>query len=188
MKEKIAIVVVIAAAVTVGLYFGIGYAQPGALTVEDAYRIWEAKQAKNNRVGFGIWESEQEIVGNPGGANMATISIFNTRDRDRTFWVSIEQANPNKLLDGYECLPTRCFSWFTPTGWDGANVTAEPQVIVKAGQYHQVSILVAIPTSTDYLNQPAEVRLRVTEIGTGGLVVNALESKWYIIIVPTAED
>jgi hypothetical protein len=189
MKKKIAIIAIVAAMVTAGVYFGIGYAQAKILTVGRAYNIWEAEQESKGNLGtFAIWESEERIVANPGGSNLATLSIFNTRDKDRTFWISIEQANPNKLPDGYECLPAKYFNWFTPTGWDGEKVTAEPKVVVKAGQYRQISILVSIPLSTDYLNQPAEVRVRVTEIDSGSFQVNALESRWYIVIVPTPED
>ena len=185
MKKRILVAALIAAAVSCGVYFGVGYAQSGVLTVGQAYRIWESNMAQRELVGFAVLESEQEFVGNPGGVNMATITIFNTRDQDRTFWISIEPANPNKLLDGYECLPARYFTWFTPTGWNGERVTAVPIVLVGAGQYRQVYIRVAVPLGTDYLNQKAEVRLRVTETGAGGLVVNALESRWYIVVVET---
>ena len=115
MKKRI---VIIAAVVVVaaGIYFGVGYAQAGVLTTGQAYRIWESNMAERELVGFAILESEQEFVGNPGGSNMATVTIFNTQDKDRTFWISIEPANPDKLLNGYECLPTRYFTWFTPTG------------------------------------------------------------------------
>jgi len=186
--KKTLILIAIMLAVTAGVYFGIGHFRtegPEGLTVAQAYHIWASKQvAAGNLGGFGILESEQDLIANPGGAKIGTITIFNTRDKDRTFWISIEQANPDKLPTGYECLPTKYFNWFTPSGWDGSRVTAEPKVVVKAGEYRHVSILVAIPTNTDYLNQPAELRVRVTEL-SGGFQITALESRWYIVVVET---
>jgi len=169
--KKTLVIIAVMLAVTAGVYFGVGHFRPGVPTLEQ---------------GFGIWESEQAITANPGGSNIATITIINGQDKDRTFWVSIEQANPDKLPDGYECLPARYFSWFTPSGWDGSQVTVEPKVVVKAGQYRHVSILVAVPTSTDYLTQPAELRVRVTEL-SGGFQITALESRWYIVVVETPD-
>jgi len=186
MKKTI-IAIVIMLAVTAGVYFGVGHFRPvEGLTVAQAYHIWASEQAASNLGGFGILESEQDLIANPGGVKIATLTIFNTRDQDRTFWISIEQASPDKLPDGYECLPTKYFSWFTPSGWDGSRVTVEPKVVVKAGQYRHVSILVAIPTNTDYLNQPAELRVRVTEL-SGGFQITALESRWYIVVVETPD-
>jgi len=182
--KKTLILIAIMLAVTAGVYFGVGHFRS---PVEQAYRTWVADQlSKGNTEAWGVLESEQELTGNPGGSNIATLSIFNMPGQNRTFWVSIEPANPNKLPDGYECLPARYFSWFTPSGWDGARVTAEPKVVVKAGEYRQVGILVAIPTSTSYLDHPAELRVRVTEI-SGGFQITALESRWYIVVVETPD-
>ena len=172
MKKKLPLIALIAATLTVGIYFSVLNASDKVPTLEQ---------------GFGIWESEQELEGNPGGYNVATLTIINGNDEDRSFWVSLEQANPTKLPDGYEVFPEEHYDWFTLSGWDGTQVTTEPKVVLKAGEYYQVPIAIRVPYSTTYLDTEAELRVRVTEL-SGTFQVTALESRWYIVVVETPKD
>ena len=145
--------------------------------------------------GFGILESEVEFRHvYPGWNGTAPLTIINGADKDRTFQVSVEQANPNKVKNGYEPLPEDFCGWITVPN-QAFNITA--------GDYHQLTITIAVPedapeyrseyttvTLSDdgaglYTTNQFEVRIRVTDMMPGGLVSLALEARWYII---TAED
>lgn len=158
MKKKILIGIVLAVVITVGAYFGIVHFRSGVPRLEE---------------GFGIWESEMEIEGNPGGNNTAILTIINGKDRDRTFVVSLEQPNPNKLPNGYEAFPQENYDWFT---------IPETAINITAGHYYQLQIPITIPYDTDYMYRHAELRVRVTSFDPTGLVQLAVESKWYIVV------
>jgi hypothetical protein len=123
--------------------------------------------------GFGIWESEMEIVANPGGTNIATLTIINGKDQDRVFYITLEQPNPDKLQPNYEPFPAANYGWFT---------VPESAIDIAAGKYYQLQIPISIPYNTTYLNRNAELRVQVTASDSTGLVQLALQSRWYIVV------
>ena len=128
--------------------------------------------------GFGIWESEMEFVANPGGYNIATLTIINGNDQDRCFYVTLEQPRLDKLPDGYEPFPQENYDWFT---------MPESAINITAGHYYQLQIPIAVPYYTDYMNTNAELRVRVSAFDPTGLIQLAVESRWYIIVTATEE-
>ena len=123
--------------------------------------------------GFGIWESEMDIVANPGGSNTATLTIINGKDQDRCFYVTLEQPRLDKLPDGYEALPQTNYSWFT---------VPETAINITAGKYYQLQIPISVPYNATYLNRNAEVRVQVTAFDSTGLIQLAVQSRWYIVV------
>lgn len=164
MKKKLAIVALAAVAATAGIYFGIFY-HPSDVPVLAQ--------------GFGIWESEVVIDdASPGATGEIPFTIICGQDGPRTFTVTVAPANPAKLKDGYQILPEECYGWIT--------VPEEP-IYIEAGEYHHLDLPFRVPYSTTLPEgTKLEARVRVTEIGTGGLVALGIEAKWFIII--TAMD
>lgn len=158
MKKKIIIGAILAVAITVGSYFGIMHAKNGVPWLEE---------------GFGILESEVEFRNvYPGWEGSAPLTVINGKDRDRTFSISLEQPNPNKLKNGYEAFPVEYYSWITIT---------EPEISLEAGQHHEQIIIFAMPEDANYEGKQTEVRIRVSDMTPTGLVTLAVESRWYII-------
>ena len=174
MKKKIAIIVIVAVALTCGLYFGIGAIRP----ITTPYL----------ETGLGIGISEAEVVGNPGGYEVGYITVINGQDKDRRAWISVEVPSPNKVRNGYEPLPAECCSWFTPIGWDGEHATTEPMVFLKAGEIRKVSIGVSIPYNTTFLDRPAQVMIQAVEVDPYAFQLTGAASIWYILVVETPED
>jgi len=129
--------------------------------------------------GFGIWESEMSIVANPGGTNIATLTIINGKDQDRSFYITLEQPNPDKVPYGYDVLPQECLAWFT---------VPDTAINITKGNYYQLQIPISVPYNATYLNRNAELRVQVTAFDPSGLVQLAVQSRWYIVIVETPED
>jgi len=173
MKKKIAIIAIIAVAITCGAYFGIAATRSQTPYLES---------------GFGIGESEMEFVANPGGYNVAYLTIINGHDMDRWVTVSLQQPGLNRLKDGYQPLPQECYDWFTLTGWDGEQPTLEPKVYLEAGEIREISIPVSIPSNTTFMNEPAQVMVQVTEVNPNAFQLMAVACKWYIVVVATPED
>jgi len=123
--------------------------------------------------GFGIWEAEEYIVANPGGTNIATLTIINGKDQDRSFYITLEQPNPNKLQPSYEAFPLANYGWFT---------VPESAIGIAAGKYYQVQIPISVPYNATYLNRNAELRVQVTAFDPTGLVQLAVQSRWYIVV------
>ena len=160
MRRKILVGILIGVAVVGGLFF--------ALTRDKMPVLAE---------GFGILQSEVELRNvYPGWEGSAPLTIINGKDQDRTFSISLEQPNPNKLKDGYVVFPEEYYSWLTIT---------EPVVFIKAGGYHESLIIFAMPENANYEGQQTEIRIRVSDMTPQGLVTLAVESRWYII---TAEQ
>lgn len=175
MKKKIAIIVIVAVAMTCGIYFGVLN-----------HREEQVKIVPTLEEGFGIWQSEQFIDGNPGGRNVTTLTILNGKDKDRSFWVSLEPAREDKLPEGYELFPEENFDWFTFCGWNGTHEIEEPKVTLKAGEHYHLPIEVRVPWDATFLNQPAELRVQVTEMSQS-FQLTAVASRWYIVVTETPE-
>lgn len=171
MKKKIIIVIVAAIAVTTGVYFAV--LQNRIETVSTIPTLEES---------FGIWESQQNIVSNPGARQNATLTILNGPGQDRWVWVSLEQPSLEHLPNGYEPFPEENYDWFTLTGWNGTHKTKEPAIYIEAGCYYQLAIPIEVPYDTDFLYRHAELRVQVTEINPGAFQLNAVASKWYIYV------
>ena len=171
MKKKIAIIAIVAVILTCGIYFGLGMkGTPNEMPV-----LAE---------GFGILESQIEVNSlYPGYTCTLPLTIINGNDRSRVFAISLEQPNPNKLQNGYEAFPEEYYRWITLTGWDGERPTIEPEVVLEAGEHHKVVVALAMPNNADGLwNKHMEVRVRVSDTTSPGLVTLAIEARWYIVI------
>jgi len=157
-NKKIIIGIILAMAIAAGSYFGVMHFKSGVPSLDE---------------GFGILQSEVEFRNvYPGWSGSAPLTIINGKDRDRTFSISLEQPNPNKLKQFYQVFPEEYYSWITIT---------EPEVSLKAGQYHEQVIIFAMPEDVHYEGKYTEVRIRVSDITPEGLVTLAVESRWYII-------
>jgi len=159
MKKRMVIAALIAAAVASGVYFGVGSNATVPVLAS----------------GFGIWESEiiiDEAV--PGATGTVPVTIICGQDRARTFVVTLEQPSANKTANGYTPLLEESKKWVTlPTG----------PIHIEAGEHHSLSVPFRVPySSTVPVGTKMEARLRVTEIGHGGLVSLAIEAKWFIIV------
>lgn len=172
-NKKIIIGIVLAVAITAGAYFGIAY-----MRGKDPYL----------ESGFGIAQSEMEFEANPGGYNVAHLTIINGHDMDRWVTISLEQPGVNRLKNGYQPLPQEYYEWFTLTGWDGEQPTLEPQVFLVAGEIREVSIPVSVPQNTTFMNKPSQVMVQVTEVNPNAFQLMAVACKWYIVVVATPED
>lgn len=176
-KKRILLVVLVAVIATVGTYFAVGHFRISRVSENDPLHLEE---------GFGIAQAAVEFVNvYPGWVGSAPLTIINGDDKDRVFWVSCEQPNPDKLKSGYEAFPEEYYSWITITGWDGTEETAAPEVVLAAGENHELTVTLAVPEDSNYTGKKAEVRIRVADKSPIGLVTIAIESKWYII---TAEE
>ena len=181
-KERIAGVVVLALLSALTGYFIIGH-------------VVDKDAVPTLAEGFGILESEVEFRHvYAGWEGTAPLTIINGADKDRTFWVSVQPASPNKVKNGYEPLPEDFHKWLTVPG---QNIT------VPAGSYHQCTITITVPEDAPeyrseyttlvlgddgtnlYTANQFEIRIRVTDMMPEGLVSMAIEARWYII---TAED
>lgn len=157
----------LAVAIAAGAYFAvITLADSGVPTLEQ---------------GFGIWESEVIIDdASPGATGSIPFTIINGEDCARNFTVSVQQASPNKLKGGYQLFPMECYGWVT---------LPEEPIQIEAGGYHHLDIPFRVPYSTTLPEgTKMEARLRVTELGQGGLVQLAIEAKWFIITTATDES
>ena len=162
MNKKLIIGIVVVVVIAVGAYFGITHLRNRMPRLDE---------------GFGILQSEVELRNvYPGWEGSAPLTIINGKDQDRTFSISLEQPNPNKLKAGYVVFPEEYYSWITIT---------EPEVFIKAGGYHEIVIIFAMPEGVHYEGNQTEVRIRVSDMTPQGLVTLAVESRWYII---TAEQ
>ena len=121
--------------------------------------------------GFGIYGSEVKFDGvYPGYSGNASITIINGQDKDRTFSVTVTDAN--RLTNGYEALPDEYFCWVSIT---------KPEVTISAGDNEEIPIVLTMPEDADYKDKRAQFGIRVGDLTQTGLVQIALESKWYII-------
>jgi len=159
MKKRILIAALIAAAVTVGLNLALS----GSTSVPTLAE------------GFGIWESEVIIDdASPGATGMVPLTIICGEDRARTFIVTLEQPGAAQVKVDYVPLLVQASGWIT--------LPDEP-IRIEAGEYHSLSIPFRVPySSTVPAGTQMEARVRVTEIGHGGLVHLAIEAKWFIIV------
>ena len=175
--KRLLLVALVAIAVTIGVYFAVGHLRINRDTEYDPLYLEN---------GFGIAQASVEFVNvYPGWVGSAPLTVINGNDKDRVLWVNCQPPNPEKLKKGYEAFPEEYYSWITITGWDGTKNTTEPEVVLAAGENHELTIVLAMPEDADYANKRAEVRIRVAEKNPIGLVTIAIESKWYII---TAEE
>jgi len=175
--KRLLLVALVAVVATVGTYFAVGHLRASKISENDPLYLEN---------GFGIAQAAVEFVNvYPGWVGSAPLTVINGNDKDRVFWVSCEQPNPNKLKSGYEAFPEEYYSWITITGWDGTKNTTVPEVVLDAGENHELTIILAIPEDANYASKKAEVRIRVAEKNPAGLVTIAIESRWYII---TAEE
>ena len=176
--KRILLIALVAVVATVGAYFAVGHLGARQDPNENNPLYLES--------GFGIAQAAVEFVNvYPGWVGSAPLTVINGNDKDRVLWVSCQQPNPSKLKSGYEAFPEEYYSWITITGWDGTQDTVEPEVVLDAGENHELIIVLAVPVDADYASRKAEVRIRVAEKNPAGLVTIAIESKWYII---TAEE
>jgi len=181
MKNKrIAIIIIVAAMVATGGYFGL-------MQFKDTTPVLAE--------GWGILQPEVEIRNiYPGWTGSIEFTILCGQDYDRTFAITLEQPNPAKLKDGYEPLPEEYYGWFQIESksyqggeweWDRIEFDNETSfgsgMLVEEGHYRQVTISLTMPEFADYYGKETEVRVRVSELSTTGLVQLAIESKWYII-------
>ena len=173
MKNKrILLIAAVAVVVTVVAYFAVGNLRMGNVE-DDPLHLDE---------GFGIAEAAVEFVNvYPGWVGSAPLTIINGDDEARVFWVSCEQPTAAKIKEGYEALPEPYFSWITITGWNGTAETVEPEVVLAAGEYHQLTLVLAMPEDVEYYGKRAEVRIRVSDLNPVGIVTIAVESKWFIL-------
>ncbi len=177
MGKKRITIILIAIGIAIGAYFGVGHLMGEGPGTEP--------NSNNDGLltGFGIAQSSIEFRNvYPGWNGTAPLTIINGQVRDRVFWVSLEQPNPDKLKEGYQSLPEKYYSWITINGWDGAAVTSEPEVVLKAGERHELTLVLTIPEDIDYADKRAEVRVRVSDLSQTGLVQVAVETRWYIIV------
>lgn len=179
-NKKIAVIIIVAVVVAVGGYFGL-------IQFKDTTPVLAE--------GFGILQPEVEIRNiYPGWSDSVEFTILCGRDYDRTFAVTLEQPNPAKLRNGYEPLPEEYYDWFQiePISYQGGEwewdriefdneTTFGSGILVEEGHYRQLTISVSMPEWADYWGKETEVRIRVSELSTTGLVQLAIESKWYII-------
>lgn len=166
MRKKLIIIAVVAAVVTAGVYFGVFHGRQQVPVLEQ---------------GFGIWESEI-VIGDaaPGATGMVPLTILCGKDYARNFTITLAQPSPNKVKDGYEAFPADCYDWIT--------LPQEP-IHVEAGSHQHLDIPFRVPYYNGYdEGTQFEARVRVAEVGQGGLVQLAVESKWYIIITATAAE
>lgn len=178
-NKKIAIIIAVAVVVAVGGYFGL-------MQFKDTTPVLAE--------GFGILQPEIEIRNiYPGYVATVPFTLLCGEDMDRMFAITLEQPNPNKLKDGYEALPEDNYSWVAIDGsyqggtwewdriaFDGGIEMGDP-IMVDAGHYRQLTVTVTMPDDSAYYGKETEVRVRVSELSTTGLVQLAIESKWYIV-------
>lgn len=162
MKKRIAIVVAVAMMATAGVYFGVVHSssEPEVPTLAE---------------GFGIWESEIIIDdAEPGATGLVPLTIICGQDQDRTFMVTVEVPSEGKTKNGYQPFPENLHNWLT---------LPDDLIYIEAGGHHSLEIPFRMPyTATVPPGTQMEARLRVTEVGHGGLVHIGIEARWYIIV------
>lgn len=174
--KRILLIALVAIVATVGTYFAVGH-----FSVNQNPTEYDPLYLEN---GFGIAQAAVEFVNvYPGWVGSAPLTVINGDDKDRVFWVSCQQ--PSNPKNGYEVFPEEYYSWITITGWDGSKNTTEPEVVLAAGENHELTIVLAMPEDADYADKKVEVRIRVAEKNPEGIVAIAIESKWFIT---TAEE
>ena len=142
--------------------------------VYDYFRLYVPELDPNE--GVGICESEVGVLGNPGGANSGFLTFLNGKDADRTFYITLQPPNPDKLGVGYEAFPLEYYDWFT---------LPDEGIPVKAGDYCRVKVTIQVPYDTDYLNRNAVVKVQGVGFDPeGGMAQIGVASIWYIVIVP----
>jgi len=176
--KRILLVALVAIITTVGAYFAVGHIRMGQEPTEYDPLYLES--------GFGIAQAAVEFVNvYPGWVGSAPLTVINGHDEDRVLRVTCEQ--PSRPKNGFEAFPEEYYSWITITGWNGIQDTVAPEVVLAAGENHELIIVLAVPEDADYASKKAEVRIRVAEKNPAGLVTIAIESKWYIITAEKQE-
>ncbi len=175
MKKKRIVIYAVIAVVLIAS----GYVMAAShYLVYDYFRLFVPELEPNE--GVGVWESEVDVVGNPGGSNTGILTFLNGKDADRTFYVTLQPPNPDKLPFGYEALPPEYYDWFT---------LPDEGIPVEAGGYCRAKITIEVPYNTDYLDRNAVIKVQgigfdpesgVTQIGVASI--------WYIVVTATPED
>ena len=174
--KRILLVALVAIITTVGAYFAVGHIRMGQEPPEHDPLYLES--------GFGIAQAAVEFVNvYPGWVGSAPLTVINGHDKDRVLRVTCEQ--PSRPKDGFEAFPEEYYSWITITGWNGTQDTVAPEVVLEAGENHELTIVLAMPEDADYTGRKVEVRIRVSDANPVGLVTVAVECKWFIT---TAEE
>jgi len=171
MKKKILIGVLVVALAAAGYLIAASH-----YLVYDYFRLYVPELDPNE--GVGIWESEVGVLGNPGGANSRFLTFLNGKDADRTFYITLQSPNPDKLPLGYEPLPLEYYDWFT---------LPDEGIPVKAGGYCRAKITVEVPCDTDYLDKNAVVKVQGVGFDPSGYAQLGAASIWYIVVTATEE-
>lgn len=185
-KKKIAIIIAVAVVVAVGGYFGL-------MQFRDTTPVLAE--------GFGILEGIVPIPDvRPGWDYLVPLTILCGPDGDKVFVVTLEQPNPDKIPQGFVAFPEEYYSWIHMASqsyqggtWTWDRITfndgtdlGDP-IVVDAGHYRSLTLVLTMPDSVDYYGQNAEVRVRVTELSATGFNRIAYESKWYISTAPSED-
>ena len=181
MKNKRrAIIIVVAVVLAAGGYFGL-------MQFKDTTPVLAE--------GFGIMEPVVLIPDvEPGYDYLVPLTILCGKDQDRIFMVTVEEPNPSKLPDGYMAFPKEYYDWihiesgsYQGGTWEWDRITLDGElelgspIIVAAGHYRHLTLVLTMPDGVDYYGKQAEVRVRVTELSSEGINRVAIESKWRIV-------
>ena len=169
MKKKILVSLILVVLLGVTGYF----IAASHYLAYDYFRLFVPELEPNE--GVGIWESEVDVVGNPGGAKTGILTFLNGKDADRTFYITLQAPNPDKLPFGYEALPPEYYDWF---------ILPDEGIPVKAGGYCRVQITFQVPYGTDYLDRNAVIKIQGIGFDPNGYAQLGVASVWYIVIVP----
>jgi hypothetical protein len=179
-RKRIATIIIVAIVVAVGGYFGL-------MQLRDTTPVLAEE--------IGILEPVVSIPDvQPGYDYLVPFTILCGKDQDRTLMVTIEEPSPDKLPDGYVAFPKEYYVWIHADSggyqggtwkWDRITFNGEldlgDPIIVEAGHYRHLTLVLTMPDGVDYYGKHAEVRVRVTEIDTQGMNRIAIESKWRIV-------
>ena len=171
-KKRIAIYVVLAIVLVASGYL----IAASRYVAHDYFRLFVPELNPNE--GVGIWESQVDVVGNPGGSKTGILTFLNGKDADRTFYITLQAANPEllaRLPFGYEAFPPEYYDWFT---------LPDEGILVKAGDYCRVQITIQVPYDTAYLQTNAVVKVQGIGFDPNGFAQLGVASIWYITIVP----
>jgi len=181
-NRRIIIIVIVAFVIAVGGYFGL-------MQFRDTTPVLAE--------GMGILEPIVPIPNvQPGYDYLVPFTILCGEDHDRVFMVTIEEPNLTKLPDGYVAFPQEYYSWIRAEsgGYQGGTWTWDRivfdeglefgnPILVDAGHYRHLTLILTMPDDVDYYAKQAEVRIRVTELSSEGINRIAIESKWRIVTV-----
>lgn len=180
MKKKILIVaVIIAVAITVGIYFGArSHTTHGPVLWRwndtDIYCVGGSPTPPHLKEGYGIYGSEFRFANaGPGSTGTVPLIIMNGRECDRTIAIHITPIDVDKLAEGYEPLPPEYYCWIT-----AANST----VLVRAGENYYLPMTLTIPTDTTYRNKKVEVGIFIKDVNQLGFTQIGYTQIWYIDI------